>query len=103
MMKEADLLKLILDWLALHRIFHWRCNTGAFAGEYKGKRRFIRFGVQGVPDIIGCFRGRMFGIECKAQGNDQSQKQRIFQSDLESAGGLYVLAYALEDVTERLR
>jgi len=100
---EKDLLKQVMDYLALHRIFHWRANTGAFAKEYKGKRHFVRFGIAGVPDILGCHRGRMFGIECKKIGEEQSQKQRVFQSDLDAAGGKYVLCYKLEDVMEALR
>ena len=27
------------------------------------------YGKSGVPDIVGCFRGKFFGIECKAGGN----------------------------------
>ena len=27
------------------------------------------YGRSGVPDIVGCYRGIFFGIECKAKGN----------------------------------
>jgi hypothetical protein len=101
--KEKVVLSQVLEYLALHRIFHWRANTGAFKGEYKGKSRFVRYGRKGVPDILGCYRGRMFGIECKRLYEEQSQSQREFQSDLEAAGGKYVLCYKLEDVMEGLR
>lgn len=40
----------------------WRNNTGAA----KLGERFIRFGVPGLPDIIGVLPGgRMLAIECK--------------------------------------
>jgi hypothetical protein len=97
--KERNLQNLILDWLAIHRIFAWRCNTGAMR---RGKR-FIRFGVKGVPDILGCYRGRMFGIEVKNDYNEQSQAQKEFEHNLTVAGGTYILARSLEHVTERLR
>ncbi len=29
----------------------------------------------GVPDIVGCYKGRFFGIECKAQGNKPTPLQ----------------------------
>ena len=27
------------------------------------------YGRSGVPDIVGCYKGRFFGFECKAGGN----------------------------------
>ena len=41
--KEADILRDCLTWLKLHGVFCWRQNQGAIAGEYNGKRRFLRF------------------------------------------------------------
>ena len=103
-MKESELLKLVLDWLALHRIFHWRMNTGSSGPMfYKGKRRFVRYGVPGVPDIMCCVKGRMIGIELKGDGGEQSQAQKNFQSSLEAAGGKYILARRLDEVTEAIR
>ena len=56
---EHDLQKLILDYLALHRIFHYRQNTGAMK---KGKH-YIRFGVKGLPDIIAVVKDRLAGYK----------------------------------------
>ena len=33
------------------------------------------YGKSGVPDIVGCFRGKFFGIECKAGGNKPTPLQ----------------------------
>tara|TARA_R100000995_G_scaffold78489_1_gene49101 strand:- start:112 stop:432 length:321 start_codon:yes stop_codon:yes gene_type:complete len=33
------------------------------------------YGKSGVPDIVGCFRGKFFGIECKAGGNKPTALQ----------------------------
>ncbi len=96
---EKDLQAQILDHLAHKRVFCWRSNTGAMK---KGKH-FVRFGVKGVPDILGCYKGRMLGIECKADFKEQSQAQHQFQVDLEAAGGLYILCYSLEDVLKVIR
>jgi Holliday junction resolvase len=31
------------------------------------------YGASGVPDIVGCFEGRFFGIECKAEDAIQAE------------------------------
>lgn len=33
------------------------------------------YGRSGVPDIIGCYKGRFFGIECKAGKNKTTALQ----------------------------
>jgi hypothetical protein len=102
--KESDLQKLVLDWLVLHRIFHRRKNTGAMASEdVPGKKRFVRFGQAGDPDIEICYKGRFIAVELKSETGTQTQNQKNYQSDFEAAGGRYILARSLEDVTEVLK
>ena len=100
---EKDLLKQVMDWLALHRVFHYRNNTGALVANGGARKRFVRFGWPGSPDIICVRSGQYVGIECKALNGEQSQAQRNFQSDLEAAGGKYILCRKLEDAIEGLR
>ena len=90
----------ILDYLALKGIFHYRQNSGAFVFPEHGnaKRKFIRVGALGAPDIICVIKGQYVGIEVKAPKGKQSDHQKAFQQALEAAGGRYVLAYSLEDV-----
>lgn len=99
---ESDIQRTILDWLCLHRIFHWRNNVGAFKGEYGGKNRFIRFGWPGSPDIFVINRGRILGIEVKGPRGKQSPQQKEFANGFAHAGGIYILARSLEDVTKEL-
>jgi Holliday junction resolvase len=33
------------------------------------------FGASGVPDIVGCYKGKFFGIECKAGNNKPTTLQ----------------------------
>ena len=101
--KEKDLLKLIQDWLTAHKVFHYRSNTGAVAFKGGAKTRFVRFGTPGAPDIIAVVKGQYVGIEVKGEKGEQSQVQYDFQMDLKRAGGLYILARKLEDVTAVLR
>lgn len=46
------------------------------------------FGSSGVPDIVGCYRGRFFGIECKAKGNKPTELQKLNLNKIEGAGGI---------------
>lgn len=98
---EAQVLRACLDLLALYpQVKAWRQNTGAVVSEYKGKRRFMRFGLPGQADITGILqepepRGRGAGIrleiECKRPGGKQSEAQQEFQTMIQSMGGIYLL------------
>lgn len=101
-MKETDLQRQVLDYLAWKRIFAYRNNSGAFAGEYKGRKRFIRFSAVGSLDIICVVDGLYVGLELKAPRGKQSDRQQAFQHQLEEAGGVFVLAHSLEDVIRAL-
>lgn len=46
------------------------------------------FGSSGVPDIVGCYKGRFFGIECKAKGNKPTELQRLNLARIELNGGV---------------
>ena len=46
------------------------------------------FGSSGVPDIVGCYRGRFFGIECKAKGNKPTELQKMNLNKIEGSGGI---------------
>ena len=97
-LKEKEIQKQILEWLEWKSIFHYRNNTGAMTGKHKGKTWFLRFGAVGSPDIIAVHKGKYIGIEVKGKNGVQSEKQKEFQERLEQAGGIYILAYCLEDV-----
>ena len=45
------------------------------------------YGTSGVPDIIGCFKGRMFAIECKAGDNRPTALQMKNLAAISAAGG----------------
>jgi Holliday junction resolvase len=46
------------------------------------------YSSSGVPDIVGCYRGRFFGIECKAKGNKPTELQKINLNKIEGVGGI---------------
>lgn len=77
----------------------WRNNTGV--GQ--AGNRVVRFSVPGAPDILGAFRGRALGIECKRPGGGrQSPEQLRFQRAFEAAGGLYLLVRSADEALQAL-
>ena len=46
------------------------------------------FGGSGVPDIVGCYHGRFFGIECKAGKNKPTPLQQKNLESIKSMGGV---------------
>lgn len=96
--KESIVQGHILEYLRYRPGAFWRQNTGGVTYNYKGKNRFIRFGVVGAADITGIRDGRRIEIEVKREGEVQNDNQKHFQAVIEKEGGLYILAYSLEDV-----
>jgi len=45
------------------------------------------YGAGGIPDIVGCYESKFFGIECKA-GRNKPTALQLFQLELiDEAGG----------------
>lgn len=96
---ESDTQALILIYVtSLPQTFAYRMNTGAASDG----SRFVKYGIPGQPDIFACIRGRFVGIEAKTAVGRQSEKQKIWQRNLERAGGIYILARSVDDVRVRL-
>ena len=77
----------------------WRANTGvARIGD-----RVVRFGVPGQADLTGILPdGRRLEVEVKSPEGTQTEDQRNFQRLIERFGGVYVLAWSVEDVRRAL-
>ena len=46
------------------------------------------YGRSGVPDVVGCYHGVFFGIECKAGKNKPTPLQDKNLKQIRDAGGL---------------
>jgi Holliday junction resolvase len=46
------------------------------------------YGASGVPDIVGCYRGTFFGIECKAGKNKPTPLQAKNLASISAMGGV---------------
>lgn len=45
------------------------------------------YGASGVPDIVGCYKGKFFAFECKAGGNKPTELQNLNMSKIRNASG----------------
>jgi hypothetical protein len=112
--RESQIVRAIMDYLAVCQVLSFRMNTGAIGGTHKGKQRFVRFGVVGMADILA-FRVQHRGvgdqgnwcsfteitplwIECKTATGKQSEHQKSFQKQVEEHGHKYIVARGIEDV-----
>jgi hypothetical protein len=53
---------------------------------------------RGVADIIVSYRGRIIAIETKAPGNNPTPLQKHFGEKLTESGGVYIVAYGIENI-----
>jgi len=57
------------------------------------------YGPRGIPDFVGCYRGRFFAIEAKrAEGGKLTPWQEKVGKAIQMAGGLWFLATSVEDI-----
>lgn len=85
---------------ALPAALFYRNNVG-LARTLDG--RYIRFGVPGSADILGCYRGRAVAIETKRpRGGRFEAHQQDFAAAWRRAGGVYVLAYSVSEAMAAL-
>lgn len=63
------------------------------------------YGASGVPDIIGCYKGRFFGIECKAGKGKPTPLQEKNIAQIIAQGGLAIVVNEdnIEDVGNLMR
>src|SRR5215510_2882847 len=102
-LREKDVQKVILDWVnTLPDVKVWRRNVGAFGGEYKGKKRFIRFGQRGQADLEGIAPGGIhIEIETKRPKNsERTFEQRVWIDDLVRHGAIAFFASNLDQCVE---
>ena len=72
---EAKVKKIVTDQLKQLGAYYFYPVTGGF-------------GRSGVPDIVGCYQGLFFAIECKAGNNKPTPLQQKNMDQIDQAGGL---------------
>ena len=103
--KETELVRLVLEYLALKKIWAYRVNTGALRDK---TGRPVFFGVKGHPDIVARkkpvgytgFSGRVVWIECKSPKGKLSEAQEEWRKIAALHGDVFIVARSLDDVRE---
>jgi hypothetical protein len=84
----------ILVALSTEGALAWENKTGE--GHFRGG--WIRFGLHGSSDIIGCLaNGKFLAIEVKTGSAVQAKKQTAFQAAVLKRGGHYGVARSVDD------
>ena len=63
------------------------------------------YGASGVPDVVGCYQGKFFAIECKAGSNKPTPLQQRNIDSIAAQGGMVKVINEtnMNEVTEWLR
>lgn len=56
----------------------------------------------GDPDIVACYKGRYIGLEAKTETGRQSDIQKVRESEIRDAGGVYAVVRSVDDVRKVL-
>lgn len=78
MTPEAKVKKKVVDQLKKIGAYYFYPVTGGY-------------GKSGVPDIVGCYGSKFFGIECKAGKNKPTPLQEKNLRDITVAGGIAIV------------
>jgi len=101
---EREVVAACLHLLLLKSIFAWRNNTGAVLSEYKGKKRFFRYGYKGSSDILGVLPdGRLLAVECKGKYGKLTPDQEKFLDRIRRSNGVAVVARDAHELNEALK
>jgi Holliday junction resolvase len=49
------------------------------------------YGRMGIPDIVGCYQGKFFAIECKAGRGKATELQMLELGQIQNAGGRAII------------
>ena len=75
MTPEAKVKKKVVEQLKVLGAYYFYPVTGGY-------------GRSGVPDIVGCYKGKFFGFECKSGKNKPTALQHKNLTDIDVAGGI---------------
>lgn len=101
---ERDVLRAVLDLLAVKRIWHRRMNTGAV----KAEGRFFRFGSPGMSDVLVILRLRAnvfwpLWLEVKTRSGIQNENQVLFEREVLAAGHSYLIVREVDELVAWLK
>jgi hypothetical protein len=116
---ESGLLRQVLDWLTLQKLFHWRANSGGgVRPDGRGGWRPIKGNAEGTPDVLILLparvhiypefshaepAGRLCGCELKGPKGRLRAAQKAWMEKAEKAGALCLVIDSLDGLIDALR
>ena len=96
-MKESEIQRACLDYLAARKIFAYRSQSIGLWDSKKGVYRTS--GVRGVPDITAILKGGVYcGIEVKSAKGKLSEAQEEFSERIVEAGAYYLVVHSVDEL-----
>jgi hypothetical protein len=96
----------IMDFLKwFPNITAWRQNNTGVWDDKQKRYRTVKGSRKGISDILGFFAdgsGRILAIEVKRPGEKASPDQLEFLKSVNDGGGVGILAFSIDDVSERI-
>lgn len=102
-MKETEIVRACLDYLAARKIWAWRQNNTPVPIPGGGFRRFV--GLRGIADILAIVppHGTLCAIEVKRENGRTSEDQEAFGDRLTALGGIYCVVHSVDELEADLR
>lgn len=98
---ESYILDAVCEYLSIKRYFFWRNNNGGvYDASKKIFRKFPKWCIKGVSDIVCLMDGTAWFIEVKAPKKYQTPEQKEFQKNVEKSGCKYLLVRSVDDLIE---
>lgn len=85
-MLESKIQKEILAYLRKNKIFHLRFQA--------------QTNINGIPDIICCYKGLFIGLELKQENGRATELQKRKLEAINNAGGIGVIIKSLKEVED---
>ena len=96
--KESEILRAILNYLTVRKVFHFRINTQGNFNNRLQKWLPSPNVTKGVADIICLKNGKMICLEVKSETGKSSTDQILFSLKVSSGGGQYFIVHSVDDV-----
>lgn len=103
-MTEQEIKNQILEVLLFKGIFVFPIDSVGIYDPIKKcyRKKNSKFHLRGVSDILGIHRGRFIAIEVKSKTGRPSPEQISFLDQVNSRGGLGIIARSVDDVIQAL-
>lgn len=88
-MLESKIQKDIISYLRRNRIFHLRFQAQS--------------NVNGIPDIICCYKGLFLGLELKQEKGKATELQKKKLEAINNAGGIGLVVRSVEEVDRLIK